>query len=497
MIVLNDVLKGKHSVAIGGHIRPDGDCVGSTIGLYLYLTTYYPEIETDLYLEEIPEAFQMMGHRDVPKHEIVEGKVYDLFISLDCGDERRLGFSEPVFQKAKETLCVDHHISNESFADTNYIVPDASSTSELVFRLLDEEKITEEIASFLYMGIVHDTGVFQYSCTSPETMEVGAALLRKGINGSAIIDGTYFEKSYVQNQMLGKALLESMMILNKKAVVSVIRLKEMEFFQAKPSDLDGIVSVEGKVYDLFISLDCGDERRLGFSEPVFQKAKETLCVDHHISNESFADTNYIVPDASSTSELVFRLLDEEKITEEIASFLYMGIVHDTGVFQYSCTSPETMEVGAALLRKGINGSAIIDGTYFEKSYVQNQMLGKALLESMMILNKKAVVSVIRLKEMEFFQAKPSDLDGIVSVLRQTRGVEVAILLYELEPQTFKVSLRSKEIVDVSAVAKYYGGGGHVRAAGVTMKGSPYDVINNLTLLIERQLRAAEEKNEEK
>lgn len=121
------------------------------------------------------------------------------------------------------------------------------------------------------------------------------------------------------------------------------------------------------------------------------------------------------------------------------------------------------------------------------------MLGKALLESMMILNKKAVVSVIRLKEMEFFQAKPSDLDGIVSVLRQTRGVEVAILLYELEPQTFKVSLRSKEIVDVSAVAKYYGGGGHVRAAGVTMKGSPHDVINNLTLLIERQLRAAEEK----
>ena len=122
MIVLNDVLKGKHSVAIGGHIRPDGDCVGSTLGLYLYLTTYYPEIETDLYLEEIPEAFQMMGHRDVPKQEIVEGKVYDLFISLDCGDERRLGFSEPMFQNAKETLCVDHHVSNESFADTNYIV---------------------------------------------------------------------------------------------------------------------------------------------------------------------------------------------------------------------------------------------------------------------------------------------------------------------------------------------------------------------------------------
>ena len=255
--------------------------------------------------------------------------------------------------------------------------------------------------------------------------------------------------------------------------------------------------IEKEPYDLFIALDCGDEKRLGNAVKYFHAAKRTFCVDHHISNQNFADANYIFPEASSTCELVYELIDKEKITKEIAECIYVGIVHDTGVFQYSCTSPETMEVGAALLRKGINGSAIIDGTYFEKSYVQNQMLGKALLESMMILNKKAVVSVIRLKEMEFFQAKPSDLDGIVSVLRQTRGVEVAILLYELEPQTFKVSLRSKEIVDVSAVAKYYGGGGHVRAAGVTMKGSPHDVINNLTLLIERQLRAAEEKNEEK
>ena len=90
MIVLNDVLKGKHSVAIGGHIRPDGDCVGSTIGLYLYLTTYYPEIETDLYLEEIPDAFQMMGHRDVPKHEIVEGKVSFAFWNTGSEKPRRL-----------------------------------------------------------------------------------------------------------------------------------------------------------------------------------------------------------------------------------------------------------------------------------------------------------------------------------------------------------------------------------------------------------------------
>ena len=241
MIVLNDVLKGKHSVAIGGHIRPDGDCVGSTFGLYLYLTTYYPEIETDLYLEEIPEAFQMMGHRDVPKHEIVEGKVYDLFISLDCGDERRLGFSDPVFQNAKETLCVDHHVSNESFADTNYIVPDASSTSELVFRLLDEEKITEEIASFLYMGIVHDTGVFQYSCTSAKTMNIAGRLMEMGIDFSRIVDKTYYEKTYEQNRILGQALVDSQLFLDGKCIASIVTKEEMEKYQVLPKHLEGIV----------------------------------------------------------------------------------------------------------------------------------------------------------------------------------------------------------------------------------------------------------------
>lgn len=105
----------------------------------------------------------------------------------------------------------------------------------------------------------------------------------------------------------------------------------------------------------------------------------------------------------------------------------------------------------------------------------------------MVLDQRCIVSVVRLKEMEFFQAKPSDLEGIVSQMRQTKGVEVAMFLMKLLHQTFKVSLRSKERVDVSRIAKYFGGGGHVRAAGVTMKGSVHDVINNLTALIEKQL----------
>ena len=234
-------------------------------------------------------------------------------------------------------------------------------------------------------------------------------------------------------------------------------------------------------------LECGDLQRLGFSQKLFIESKQTACIDHHVSNEAFADVNYIVPDASSTSELVYNLLDYDKMSLETAEALYMGIAHDTGIFRYSCTSPETMEAAAQLMRKGVDTAKITDRTYYEKTYVQNQILGRALLESIMVLDQRCIVSVVRLKEMEFFQAKPSDLEGIVSQMRQTKGVEVAMFLHETAPQTFKVSLRSKERVDVSRIAKYFGGGGHVRAAGVTMKGSVHDVINNLTALIEKQL----------
>ena len=235
-------------------------------------------------------------------------------------------------------------------------------------------------------------------------------------------------------------------------------------------------------------------KRLGFAGVLFENAKETFCIDHHVSNGAFADHNYIVPDASSSSELVYRLLDSKKIDKSIAEALYMGIAHDTGVFQYSCTSPETMEIAADLMRKGIDGSSIIDKTYYEKTYIQNQILGRALLESMLILDGKCIISVVRKKEMEFFQAVPADLEGIVSQLRQTKGVEVAMFLHELAPQEFKVSLRSRGEVDVSEIASYFGGGGHVRAAGVTMHGSSHDVINNITGRIVLQLdhRASED-----
>lgn len=320
---LAELLEGKKSVAIGGHQRPDGDCTGSCMALYQYIKDQYKEVEAHLYLEPIPEAYRCIARTEEIRHEIPEGRVYDLFICLDCGDAARLGFSEPLFHSARHTFCVDHHISNSAFAEENYIVPDASSTSELICHLLKEEHITKEIAEALYMGIVHDTGVFQYSCTSPETMRTAASLLEKGVDAPTLIEKTYYEKTYAQNQILGRALLESVVFMEGQCIFSSVPKSVMEFY--------GVTAAQ--------------------------------------------------------------------------------------------------------------------------------------------------------------------LDGIVSQLRITKGVEVAIFLYELEPNVHKVSLRSKAQVDVSRVAQYFGGGGHVRAAGVTMQGTVHDVVNNLARRIEMQLMHKEDENE--
>lgn len=240
--MLNRALQQVNTVAIGGHIRPDGDCIGSCTGLYLYIKKQYPHIEVDLYLEPVPECFFMLDVVKEIQNEISEQKEYDLFISLDSAMKNRLGFSEVLFDRAKDTLCIDHHISNPGYAKQNYIVPEASSTAELIYRLIDKDAITCEIAESLYLGIVHDTGVFQYSSTAPETMEAAANLMRKGVRASELIDKTYYEKTYAQNLVLGQALQDSVLLLDGKCIASYITRDVMEEYGVKPSDMEGIVS---------------------------------------------------------------------------------------------------------------------------------------------------------------------------------------------------------------------------------------------------------------
>jgi phosphoesterase RecJ-like protein len=245
--------------------------------------------------------------------------------------------------------------------------------------------------------------------------------------------------------------------------------------------------VTDKDFDLFISLDLGDIERLAVAKEAFLNTENTICIDHHTTSKRFAKVNHVISGISSTSEILYSMMEEEKISLNTATALYTGIIHDTGVFKYESTTEKTMNIAGKLMSKGVDFPTIIDSGFYEKSYLQNQILGRAMLESILILDGKCIFSVIRKDEMEFFGLSPADLGGIVEQLRLTEKVECAIFLYEIEPLEYKVSLRSKKIVDVNQIAAYFGGGGHIRAAGCTMKGTVHDAVNNITKHIEKQL----------
>ena len=248
-----------------------------------------------------------------------------------------------------------------------------------------------------------------------------------------------------------------------------------------------------RIYDLFVTCDVSARDRLAVAEGYFETARKTVCIDHHISNPGFADINHVCGDIGSASEVLYNLLDPEKVDKSIASAIYTGMIHDTGVFQYSSTSPDTMRIAGKLMETGLDFTRIIEESFYQKTYIQNQVMGRVLTESIMLLNGKCIVGCLRRKDMEFYGVDGKDLDGIVSQLRLTSGVEVAIFLYEINTQQFKVSLRSNGKIDVSKIAVYFGGGGHTRAAGCEMQGSMYDVVNNITGEIVHQMQTTEEK----
>ena len=243
---------------------------------------------------------------------------------------------------------------------------------------------------------------------------------------------------------------------------------------------------EGPV-DLFLSLDSSSKDRLGEAERLFDTAGRTACIDHHVSNLGYARENFVEAGSSSACEVLYGLMEEELIDTRIAEAIYIGIIMDTGVFRYSNTSKKTMEIAGSLMEKGVPFWKYIDECFYQRTYTQTQLLGRTLLTSMRLMEGRVIVATVTRRMLEFYGAQTEDIEGIIDQLRVTKGVEVALLLQEIDDQQYKVSMRSNTFVDVSKIAVYFGGGGNVKAAGCTMRGSLHDVVNNITEHIEFQM----------
>jgi len=310
-----------------------------------------------------------------------------------------------------------------------------------------------------------------------------------GISGHVRPDGDCYGSTMAMYLYLKKICPDAKVILmldSKKE-----NMRDMKYLD----EIDTDYGYQGK-FDLFICCDCSSDRMNEEAQRMFNEAKLTINIDHHITNiNGTGKENYVKPEVGSCAELVYELIKndenalsyEERMDADIALALYIGIIHDTGVFQYSNTRPETLISGAELIKFGFDFPRIVEETFYQKTYAQNQIMGRALLESVRFFDNRCIVSCVDKKTMDFYEVTSADMDGIVNQLRNIKGIDCAIFMYELATTQYKVSLRTTPAVDAAEVVKVFGGGGHARAAGCTMDGNYHDCVNNLSQYIARQL----------
>ncbi len=227
---------------------------------------------------------------------------------------------------------------------------------------------------------------------------------------------------------------------------------------------------DGDIFDVGFVLDAGELHRAGSH---LRKICRTLVnIDHHPYSERFGEIHFVDEKASATGALVFRLLKEAgwSISLDVAVCLYTAILSDTGSFRYSNADPEAFHMAAELVEVGVDPWSVASGLYESQAEERLRLLARAL-GTLTVCHSRPYASVsVTTKMMEETGAGPEHTDGFVNYPRSIRGVEVALFFREIGPDTYKVGFRSKGRVDVGALARELGGGGHHNAAGAVVKG---------------------------
>lgn len=222
--------------------------------------------------------------------------------------------------------------------------------------------------------------------------------------------------------------------------------------------------------DVCICIDCSEESRFPKLADQYRQGKKKLCIDHHATVAAFGDYYYIDESEAAAAQLIYKLLlaMEVEIDKKMAESLYAAISSDTGSFQYSNTTAETHSITAALFAVGIDHNSITVQLYQNIS-LKKIRLQNAILDRMELLaDGRAAVSYITEEMLRKYDAALDDAEGVIDMMRNIEGVEIAVFLKE-KNETVKVSMRAKSYGDVGSIAVKFGGGGHTKAAGCTLK----------------------------
>lgn len=238
--------------------------------------------------------------------------------------------------------------------------------------------------------------------------------------------------------------------------------------------------------DMIICLDCANYERLGMIDDLFNQAKYKINIDHHQSNEFYGDVNIVKKGYSSTCELVFDVINEINlpIDKEISMSLLTGMSTDTGRFLYSATTAATLAKASTLVEYGADMMKINDLIYQSKKF-EAQLLENEILSNTEIYSNCVAIGFVSTEQLNKYNVEISDIDSVINTFRDTNRIKISVLIKQQTENEYKVSFRSKGNIDVGAIAKNLGGGGHKNAAATRIKDDYDTVLNNIKKEIDR------------
>lgn len=288
---------------------------------------------------------------------------------------------------------------------------------------------------------------------------------------------------------IGSSLATQFLVqeLGKKADVIIPEYSRLFNFLPNASDILKESSVEK--YDLAITVDCADEKRIA-QKQYFQNATRTIVIDHHGSNQMYGDFNFVNPVSPACCEVlvgIFQYFDI-KISKEIGTCLVTGIITDTGGFSHQGTNPETFEFTADLIRIGVNIPDIYKRVLRTNTRANFELAKRVSNRMEFLEDGKVTFTYINTKDEEEVGAEPGDHEGLVEIGRDIEGVEVSIFIRQKEKENkYKVSMRSGNNVNVSDICFVFGGGGHPRAAGCLIQGTVEEVKEKIMKEVKKVL----------
>lgn len=271
---------------------------------------------------------------------------------------------------------------------------------------------------------------------------------------------------------IGSSFALCLALRNMGKNAKVIMPKYSDHFSFLPGIEEAVESVNEEEYDLLVAVDSSNKNRLAITEEDYNKAKKVAVIDHHVvTEEIYGDARCVDPLMPATCQIMYDFLTfmNVKMTKEIATYLYTGIVTDSGTFSYSSTKPSTLKIASSLIETGIDFSDICRKLNHTMKEAKLKLIGIAINNMEVYYGGKLRYTYIDYKTIESLGLTDEDSEGMTNYLLMPEGTEVAVYVREKSDGSNKVSLRSRENIDVSKIAISFNGGGHARAAGYTME----------------------------